>query len=303
MKKELNLANKVVKEAFKIPEWFKERGFEFFKKQDSTPVTLADLATQIFIISELKREFPDDSIIAEEEGSLIDKNSEKIIRKCFEDLGIKVQNIKDLVNYRGRPSERQWSVDPIDGTQGFVEGLSYAVGIGFMRKSDPKSCAIAVPNYDENGLAIFTAEKGQGAKASYGEKIFKPIHVSKQNEIKKVRMCHSLHYNLPWVIEFSEKAGINDIVQKDSMLKYCMVADGSVDLYIKPLKPNHAFTWDYMPGDLLVREAGGKVTDLNNEPLKYEGEECIWTAPGIVSSNGILHEKVIDSLKNFNYDY
>jgi len=296
--KELILADKIVKEAYKIPEWFKNKGFKYFEKQDKTPVTYADLATQIFIISELKKGFPNDQIIAEEEGSLIDENSKKIFKKCFKDLNIDVKSIKDTVNYRGGPSERQWSIDPIDGTQGFVEGLSYAVGLGFMVNSNPKVCAIAVPNYNEDGLAIFTAEKDQGARASYGGKDAISIYVSVQTEIEKIRMCHSLHYDKPWVMEFAEKVGIKQFIQIDSMLKYCMVADGSADLYIKPLDPEHTFTWDFMPGDLIVREAGGKITDLKGAPLKFKLNNCIFTAPGYIASNEILHEKILNLIRH-----
>lgn len=294
--RESKLAIKLGKEACRIPEWFRTHGFSSFEKNDKTPVTLADLATQIYIINSLKETYPDDNIIAEEEGTIIDNRAKDIITNCFQKLEIEIDNIKDVVNYRGGSLNRQWTIDPIDGTQGFVEGLSYAIGIGFMVDSIPTACAITVPSYDHRGLALFSAEKGKGAQASYGGAIFQNIKVSKTAKISDFVLCQSLHYDKPWVTKLAQKLGIRNSIRIDSMLKFCKVADGSADLYIKPIDPEHSFSWDYMPGILIIEEAGGKITDIQNEPLWVENDRVGWTAPGIVASNGIAHEDIIQDL-------
>ncbi|MFW9900091.1 MAG: inositol monophosphatase family protein [Candidatus Thorarchaeota archaeon] len=298
-KKELNLAVELVDKATKITEWFRKKGFTSYSKSDQSPVTLADFASQIYIISQLKQNFPGDEIIAEEENiDLIDKKAENLIIKCLIDLKLeKLENLKENLKFRGKSSKRQWTIDPIDGTIGYQKGLTYAVGVGFMLNSIPKVCAIAVPNYNNRSLAIFRAEEGQGAQVLYNNKNFKSIFISQNEDLPKFRLCHSLHYDQPWVLNFAEKIGIKDFIQIDSMAKFCMVADGSADLYIKPLDVDHSFTWDFMPGDLIVREAGGDVTDLNGESLKFKKEKCIWSAPGIIASNGIFHKKILDLYK------
>lgn len=295
--KESELAIDLVKKACKIPEWFKKKGFDYFEKQDETPVTLADLATQIYIISKIKEFFPEDKIIAEEEGSFINSKTESIITKCFSDLEIDINNLHDMVNYSGPESNSEWCIDPIDGTQGYIEGLSYAIGIGFMVESEPKTCAISVPNYNDEGLAIFSAVKGKGAYASYGEKDFKKITVSNQDSLKDAVLCLSLHYNKPWVLEFAKKVGINKLIRIDSMLKFCKIADASADLYIKPIDLEHSYTWDFLPGYLIVREAGGKVTDSSNRPIWFEGDALRWSEPAVIASNNIIHDKVVNHLK------
>ncbi|MHA2119971.1 MAG: inositol monophosphatase family protein [Promethearchaeota archaeon] len=292
---ELKTAVELVRNATQITEWFKLKGFNSFNKDDNTPVTLADYASQIYIISELRDTFPDDKIIAEE-GNLyfVNSEAENLIKECLSELDIgNAENIKDNITYRGVVSERQWTIDPIDGTMGYQKGLSYAVGIGFMIKSDPTICAIAVPNYKEDNLAIFSAESGQGAQMSYDNGTFSSIHVSQKTDFKDFIMCHSLHYDKPWVVKFARKIGVTKFVQIDSMAKFCMIADGSADLYIKPLRNYPTSSWDFLPGDLLVREAGGHVSDLNGDPLKYIEENCLWTLPGIISSNSIVHDKLI----------
>ena len=95
-------------------------------------------------------------------------------------------------------------------------------------------------------------------------------------------------------MEFARRIGIKKTIQIDSMAKFCMVADGSADLYIKPLNLQITNSWDFLPGDLLVREAGGSVTDLNGVRLNFKNHKCLCTAPGIIASNGELQKKIIE---------
>jgi 3'-phosphoadenosine 5'-phosphosulfate (PAPS) 3'-phosphatase len=297
--KELRIAVESVQTAIKITEWFRERGVKSFLKGDQTPVTLADLASQLYITTRLNYHFPEDMIIAEEENiELIDSKAEKQIEQCFDELNLdNLSDLKEKFEYRGKPSQRQWTIDPIDGTMGFQKGLYYAVGIGFMINSTPKICAIAVPNYNKASLAIFSAVDGKGAQVSFDNRDFKPIYVSQEDDLKSMRFCHSLHYDKPWIIEFARKIGINNFIQIDGMAKFCMVADGSADLYLKPLNLQITNSWDFLPGDLLVREAGGSVTDLNGIRLNFKDHRCICTAPGIIASNGLLQKKIVELIK------
>ena len=295
---ELTLAINIVKNASKLTEWFKSHGFQSYKKRDKSPVTLADFASQIFILSQLKEKFNEDQIFAEEESSLLSKDIEILINKCFTEINIKLnEEFSSLLNYRGPQSSRQWIVDPIDGTKGYLRGLSYAVGIGLMENSDPKICAIGVPNYKNEELAIFIAERGKGAQASYGDKEFTPIHVSHENNLSSSIMCQSLHHNKQWINKLAEMLGANKIISMDGMGKFCMVADGSADFYVREMNLDYSFSWDYMPGDLLVREAGGTITDLNYKSLTFKEDKCKWTEPSLIASNGILHDNIISNIK------
>jgi len=298
--KELSLAVNLVKESSKITEWFRTNNLSSFIKKDDSPVTLADFASQIFIISNIKKHFPEDQIIAEEESSVfIDSDAENILKKCFNSLHITFEeNIKETLNYRGSNSKRQWTVDPIDGTKGFQKGLAYAIGMGFMVQAEPTICAIGLPNYKNTSLTIFSAEKNQGAKVSYGDQNFTEISVSNKKEIKRFRICHSLHYNKPWVLDFARSLGITNFIPLDSMAKLCMVADGSSEIYIKPMNMQRSFTWDFLPGELLVKEAGGRITDIRGNPIQYVNDKCKITAPGLIASNGIRHEELLNALKS-----
>ncbi len=293
------LLQRILQKALQITEWFKDQNFKSYLKQDKSPVTLADYASQIYIISKLRKYFPDDSIIAEEKYiDTFDPDAEKLIKKCFKSLNIDLNlDFKDIINYSGVVSDYQWTIDPIDGTLGYQQGLSYAIGIGYMKSSDLLFSAIGVPHYNELGNAFFIAEKGCGAKISYGDKRFNSISVSKKDNLQQARICISLHYNKPWVFDFVKEAGITNSLQIDSMLKFCMIADGSADLYIKPMNMHNSFSWDYLPGTLLVKEAGGKVSDFNKKDVEFVYERCVITSPGIISSNGLLHNNALNLLK------
>ncbi|MFW9989850.1 MAG: inositol monophosphatase family protein [Candidatus Odinarchaeota archaeon] len=299
--RELKFAIDMVRNAALITQWFRKKGVQSlsFKKDDQSPVTIADFASQLYLVSQIREFFQDDQIIAEEENTeFIDLKAENMIKQCFEEIDIdKIDNYKGNIKYKGKSSERQWTIDPIDGTMGYQKGLYYAIGLGFMINSIPKVCAIAVPDYNNYPLAIFAAEEGQGSRISYNNKNFNPIRVNQNENINNIRLCHSLHYDQPWVLDFAKKIGIKNYIQIDSMAKFCMVADGTADLYIKPLDPNKSFSWDFMPGDLLVREAGGRVTDLNGERLKFSERKCLWTKPGIIASNGIFQKKILELIK------
>lgn len=297
--KEIKIALDIIKKALKVTEWFKTEGFQSFYKKDESPVTLADYASQIYIISELKDKFPEDRIIAEEEVSpLFDINVENLIKKSF--TSVKINNnlkFRDILAYRGSNSKRKWTIDPIDGTKGFQEGLMYAIGLGLMIESKLTLSFIGIPNYNSKGRAIFFAEKNQGSKVIYGDGPKVPIKVSKNQEIKKSIMCHSLHYDKPWVLKFANLTGIEKFIQIDSMAKFCMIADGTADIYLKPMSLKKSNSWDFLPGTLLVKEAGGVVTDLNGKALSFKNEKCLITAPGCIASNGQFHKQALSIIQ------
>jgi len=300
---ELNLATDLVNTASLITEWFRKEGFETFQKNDDSPVTLADYASQLYLINNLKEKYPEDQIVAEEKfNTYLNKNTQDVIKKCYGSLGLDpIEDIKKILNYRGPLSTRQWTIDPIDGTKGFQKNLTYAVGIGFMVKSKLCVAVISVPSYKESGKAIFVAEKDQGAKVSYDNRNFVSIHVSKEGNIEFAQMCRSLHYDKSWVKEFAHLAKIKRFFQIDSMAKFCMVADGTADLYIKPLDKNRSYSWDFLPGTLMVKEAGGNVSDLKGKNVIFKNEKCIVNSPGLIVSNGILHKEILNLLRDINF--
>jgi 3'(2'), 5'-bisphosphate nucleotidase len=296
--KELQLASDLVRKASEITEWFRETGFKTIEKKDHSPVTLADYASQIFINHNLKYNFSSDQLIAEEHLEGLTDKQEEIIQKCFQDVNIPIKKFESNLNYQGNLSNRQWTIDPIDGTKGFIANLSYSIGIGFLVNSEPSVCAIGAPNYNKKGLAVFRAEQGEGAEASYAEEKFIPVKTSSQSDIKKSRVCISLHNASDATLDFLTKIGIKKKNQCaiDGMGKFCMVADATADFYIH-LNRNVMYSWDFCPGDLLIRESGGNSSDIFGNRLKFKERNCIITAAGYLFSNNELPKKLFPLLK------
>ncbi|MBD3197051.1 MAG: hypothetical protein GF317_18500 [Candidatus Lokiarchaeota archaeon] len=299
LKEEITHLLKVIKTASKITEWLRANNIIQYEKVDRSPVTLADYASQYYIINKLKELFPSDKIIAEEsKSSQLISDDITLLNQCFSSLDLpQPKDFKNLLNYRGMESNRIWTIDPIDGTKGFIENSWYAIGIGLLIENQVKFSLISIPNYNGE-MKIYKAINGNGAEVSSNFIDFNPINVSKINNLNQSKVCHSLHHDNDTTKKFRELAHIKINKPMESMAKFCEVASGNFDLYIRHIKNYKPKIWDYCPGDLLVREAGGKVTDLNGDPLIYKDGRLDLPTPGLIASNGLLHERSLDTINS-----
>lgn len=146
-------------------------------KSDASPVTIGDFGAQALIIAALKKNFPDDEIVAEEEAAklreddslaehvwnlvkgtrLDDEKAEKEV------LGGSVQSKDEMLDLidkgdsKGGRSGRIWAIDPIDGTKGFLRGGQYAVCLGLMVDGDVKVGVLGCPNLPVDDAAELSA--------------------------------------------------------------------------------------------------------------------------------------------------
>lgn len=301
-KEELSFAEDIGRNAFKITEKLKYEALTYTRKADNSPVSIADLASQIYIISRIRNKFQNDQIIAEESNiKLLDDNAVSLIMEVYASLGIEhVSNYQETLLYRGNISKRKWIIDPIDGTIGYKKGLYYAIGIGFMVGSTTKITVIAVPSDNKRNLSIFKAIEHGGAWTSYNGKSFKKIHISDQKELNESNLCHSLHYDLELTGKFIKKAKIKFTTAIDSMIKFCKIANGCCDIYFRPIDRKFKI-WDFIPGELLVREAGGKLTDFKGNRIRVKDSKLLFSSPGFIATNKYLHRKALNILKK-NFD-
>lgn len=227
-----------------------------FKSKESNLVTEVDKKSEEIIIESLLKDFPDFDILAEESGASSTKNSEFM-----------------------------WVIDPLDGTTNFAHGLPiFSVSIGLIKGSE----VIAGVVYDPTRDQLFSAEKGKGAYLN-GKK----LSVSKTKEINKALLVTGFPYNVEENPDFCFERFI--VMTKNSRavrrlgsaaLDFAYVAAGIFDGFWEvKLNP-----WDIAAGLLLVKEAGGKVTN-------FKGEESDIFNPQILASNGHIHEKMIELLE------
>lgn len=313
-------------------------------KDDASPVTIGDYGAQALIISAIKKNFPSDEVVGEEEASTL--RTDKALSSKIWDLvkDVKLDDAEsdallggpiasedemldaiDAGNSAGGAKGRIWALDPIDGTKGFLRGGQYAVCLALMVDGDVQVGVLGCPNLpvddsaalsedigaaatDTEGKGVlFSAIKGEGASSQALTKkaIQKghPISVSKISDVSKAVLCESVeagHSSKGDNADISAKLGITGKpVQMDSQAKYGSVARGAGDVYLRlPVRKDYVEKiWDHAAGDLIVREAGGQVTDVNGNRLDFSKGRTLTENKGVVAAPKDVHAEVLAAVK------
>jgi 3'(2'), 5'-bisphosphate nucleotidase len=255
---------------------------------------------------------------------LDDEESDGLLGGAIKSEGEMLDAI-DLGSSAGGDKGRIWALDPIDGTKGFLRGGQYAVCLALMVDGDVKVGVLGCPNLpvddkealtddigtkakDEEGYGVlFSAVKGEGAtsqpltKGAVGKG--KQIHVSKIEDVSQAVMCESVeagHSSKGDNALISEKLGITrKPVQMDSQAKYGSVARGAGDLYLRlPVRKDYVEKiWDHAAGDLIVREAGGQVTDVQGNRLNFSLGRTLKENKGVVAAPKDVHPQVLKAVQ------
>ncbi len=282
------------------------QGHDAIIKGDQSPVTIADFGSQALICRMLREAFPDDPIIAEEDSTLLQADEQTDLCDV---LKIHLESVRPetslstamrWIDYgnANQYSDRFWTLDPIDGTKGFLRGGHYAVALALIEDGEVVVCGLACPKLCDQ---LFLASKGNGAYQ--GEQ---PIHVTQKDMGSEVRICQSIesgHTSLRDIHQVAEHLAINtDRIELDSQAKYVVVARGDAEIYMRlPLKNDYVERiWDHAAGSLLLSEAGGKITDCAGDLLDFSCGMRLEKNQGIIATNGVVHDQVIDALRFLN---
>ena len=282
------------------------------QKFDKTPVTIADYVSQTIICKIISDRHSDDKIMAEETTAYLrapeNQDSLREVVGFVKEYFAEADKEFVLSNFdKGscRISDRFWTIDPIDGTKGFIRKEQYCTAIALFENGDIKSAAVGCPEIEYNGVkgAVFFAERGKGAYIkSFNSHSFEKISLDSLTDenLRFVQSVDSGHGDLIRQEQIAKNLGIvNPPVQMDSQVKYCIVAWGKAALYVRipsQKRPDYKENiWDHMPGTLIVEEAGGIVTDINGLRLIFDDVKMMHNT-GIVAAAANLHEKVIKEI-------
>lgn len=224
-------------------------------KPDLTPVTDADEAVEADVRAVLAQQRPNDAVVGEEYGGTA----------AFEG--------------------RQWVVDPIDGTKNFVRGVPiWASLIALLEDGVPVVGVVSAPALGRR----WWAGRGLGAYAATGQAQPRRISVSGVADLASASLSFSSLSGWADLGLRENFIGLTDEVWRvrgyGDFLSYCLVAEGAVDIAAEP----DVKLWDLAPLDILVREAGGRFTNLAGVDGPHGGNA--------VASNGLLHDAVLASL-------
>lgn len=290
---------------------------EALEKGDRSPVTVADFGAQALVCQHLKDVFPDDVIVGEEDSAELKQSNEMLekvtsyVQKQLADADAdSVCNWIDAGN--GSVADRFWTLDPIDGTKGFLRNDQYAIALALVEGGQVKVGALVCPALpldldDENSPVgtVFIAVRGEGAMMGHlGSDDFTEISVTKDPSGASVRFVESVesgHGDQSRQEAVAKAAGItNPSLRMDSQAKYGAVARGNAALYLRlpsPKSPNYREKiWDHAAGLIVVEEAGGRVTDMTGTPLDLASDYKMHDNRGVVASNGVIHDAVIEVL-------
>lgn len=231
----------------------------------------------------------------------------------------------DAGGSKGGRSGRIWAIDPIDGTKGFLRGGQYAVCLGLMVDGEVEVGVLGCPNLpvddsaplasdvgadasDEEGRGvIFSAVRGGGATSrplSTGSLLeSRAISTRPISDISAASFCESVeagHSNQGGAAQIAQKLGITrPSVRMDSQAKYGSVARGAGDIYLRlpTSKTYQEKIWDHAAGDLIVREAGGHVTDITGKRLDFGHGRTLAENKGVVAAPAAVHDKVLKAVQ------
>ena len=231
---------------------------------DREPVTQADKLANEIIVARLRREFPEDGILAEE--------------------SIDTSHRLDKA--------RVWMIDPLDGTTGFIDGNGdFAVQIGLTENGE---CVLGVVYQPLTGVLYRAVRSG-------GSWIERPDHdpaqarVSNHLEISTMRLAASRSHRSPRMDKVVEAFGLKEEIRRGSVgIKVGLIVEQHCDLYVH-LSPRTK-QWDTCAPEVILHEAGGCITDLFGRPLRYNHAD-VQNRNGVVASNGVAHSRIVELLQ------
>lgn len=282
------------------------------EKKDKSPVTVADFGAQALVCQHIKQIFPNDAIVAEEDAHMLCEHTDKLekvlhyVQTHHADADAE-QVCAWIDEGNDEVAARFWTLDPIDGTKGFLRNDQYAIALALIEDNKVKVGVLGCPAlpFDEQQVGcLFVAVQGEGSQmASLAQPdALQPIHVADGSKPSVLRLVESVEHGNPDLQKrIAEQTAINQPPLKlDSQAKYGVIARGEGAMYLRlpsRIKPDYREKiWDHAAGSILVTEAGGTVTDMHGKALDFAGGAEMVLNQGIVASNGALHDAILTAL-------
>ncbi|MEM6331635.1 MAG: 3'(2'),5'-bisphosphate nucleotidase [Planctomycetota bacterium] len=301
-------------------------------KGDKSPVTVGDFAAQAVVAKRLADALPGAVLIGEENAAELRAASgaetlaqvTRFVQSVFPDAT--PEAVCDWIDQgaenggaengdAGEPPGAFWTLDPIDGTKGFLRGDQYAVALAYLRGGAveigvlccPELAGGVTPAKGDDGSVVL-AVRGGGAQvqAMDGEpNDWTQLSVSAVSDASQTRMLRSVekgHTNMDAIGQVAQAMGVTaDPVGMDSQAKYAVLAAGGGEMLLRLLSPDRPDyrekIWDQAAGSIVIEEAGGRVTDLDGKPLDFSHGRTLANNRGVLATNGHLHQAALAGLR------
>jgi 3'(2'), 5'-bisphosphate nucleotidase len=215
--------------------------FAVQRKDDNSPLTLADLESQRVIIEGLKRITPDIPILSEESAA-----APWAQRQTWREL---------------------WVVDPLDGTREFVKrNGEFTINIALIMQHEPVLGVVSAPAQK----VTYWGLRGDGAFTRAHDTETRSIHITLPQ--RPVRVLGSRSHASAQTAAYLARLGPHVVRGVGSSLKFCLLAEGKADLYVRFGATSE---WDTAAGQAVLEAAGGHVTRMDGHRLRYNCRESL----------------------------
>jgi len=205
-------------------------------KKDASPLTIADRASHDFLVESLKPLIPDASVVSEES--------------------------EEATNGAIDSTNTSWLVDPLDGTKEFLKGTNeFTVNIALMKEGLPVLGVVHAPAL---GLTYYGV-RNLGSWRQIADEPAIPIS-TRRADSSRLAVVASKDHAGPLVSAMLSHLTNPQLQSMGSSLKFCLVAEGKADVYLRDLP---TMEWDTAAAQCVVEAAGGGVYSLNGKPLRY----------------------------------
>ena len=232
-----NICDKLLETFFSAGELsltLRSKGLKTEYKEDNTPVSNGDIEVNNIITSKIKSLTPDMPIVSEESSE--NKNNSKL---------------KDF-----------WLIDPIDGTYDYVNNKDeFTLNAGLILDKKPVLGLIYAP---AKKRMFYTYDLGQSYEIFNNKKI--KLDCSKKTKVNQIKAIHYSNKLHPIIDNYHKKFGVTEFTRMKSSLKFCVIATSEYDIYVSEPR---ASEWDIAAGHAILQNAGGLITDFDNNQIFY----------------------------------
>ncbi|MDZ4756007.1 MAG: inositol monophosphatase family protein [Phycisphaerae bacterium] len=320
----LHAANVAVMLAMRATEFVRESQRQGLRsgaitKDDASPVTVADFASQAVVVTALRRALPADEplvLLGEESDTMLRDPAQAAIlaavvtaARAADPSMDEAAVLEALSVPDADPShESCWTLDPVDGTKGFLRGGQYAICLAWIEAGEPTVGVMACPQLSlerddptvpsTTGL-IAMAMRGDGASwsaapARANERLTTPRWI----DGRPVRLALSFekaHGDASAAEVLAAQCGpLAPPLRLDSASKYVLVAHGRADMYLRiPHNERRENVWDHAAGVVIAQEAGCITCDLDGRPLDFGRGPTLIANRGIIVAPPALAERLV----------